>query len=53
MRPAEVDQLIGDYSKAERQLGWSPTTTFTELVELMVDADLELLESGLPVKQAN
>jgi GDPmannose 4,6-dehydratase len=52
MRPAEVDQLIGDYSKAERLLGWRPTTTFDELVELMVDADLELLRSGVPQLQA-
>src|SRR4051794_16066603 len=51
MRPAEVDQLIGDYSKAENELGWKPRTTFRELVELMVDADLELLESGVPRKQ--
>jgi GDPmannose 4,6-dehydratase len=52
MRPAEVDQLIGDYSKAERELGWKPRTTFDELVKLMVDADLELLQSGVPFKQA-
>jgi GDPmannose 4,6-dehydratase len=52
MRPAEVDQLIGDYSKAERELGWKPQTTFEELVRLMVDADLELLQSGVPIKQA-
>jgi GDPmannose 4,6-dehydratase len=43
MRPAEVDQLIGDFSKAERELGWRPETTFEELVKLMVDADYELL----------
>jgi GDPmannose 4,6-dehydratase len=42
-RPAEVDQLIGDPSKAERDLGWKPQTTFEELIRLMVDADLELL----------
>src|SRR4051812_45979946 len=42
-RPAEVDLLIGDYSKARRQLGWEPKTKFTELVKLMVDADIELL----------
>jgi GDPmannose 4,6-dehydratase len=52
MRPAEVDQLIGDYSKAERRLGWKPRTTFEELVKLMVDSDLELLQSGVPIKQA-
>jgi GDPmannose 4,6-dehydratase len=52
MRPAEVDQLIGSYDKAERELGWKPTTTFEELVKLMVDSDIELLESGVPRKQA-
>ena len=43
VRPAEVDQLIGDYSKAERELGWAPKTSFEELIRLMVDADLKLL----------
>ncbi|MGO9959378.1 MAG: GDP-mannose 4,6-dehydratase [Solirubrobacteraceae bacterium] len=42
-RPAEVDQLIGDASKAERQLGWKPDTSFEQLIRLMVDADLQLL----------
>ncbi|HVV01032.1 MAG TPA: GDP-mannose 4,6-dehydratase [Verrucomicrobiae bacterium] len=42
-RPAEVDLLIGDYSKAKRQLGWEPKTKFKALAELMVDADIELL----------
>ena len=42
-RPTEVDLLIGDYSKARRQLGWAPKTGFVELAELMVDADIELL----------
>ncbi len=42
-RPAEVDLLIGDYSKAERVLGWRPKTKFAGLVKLMVDADIELL----------
>jgi GDPmannose 4,6-dehydratase len=52
MRPAEVDQLIGDYSKARDQLGWEPRTSFEELVRLMVDSDLELLSSGAPTKQS-
>ena len=43
-RPAEVDLLIGDYSKAKRQLGWEPKTKFNDLVKLMVDADIQLLE---------
>src|SRR5438034_695918 len=42
-RPAEVELLIGDYSKAKRQLGWEPKTKFVELTKLMVDADVELL----------
>jgi GDPmannose 4,6-dehydratase len=40
-RPAEVDLLIGDPSKAKKKLGWVPKTTFPELVKLMVDAELE------------
>ncbi|MEK7606201.1 MAG: GDP-mannose 4,6-dehydratase [Patescibacteria group bacterium] len=40
-RPAEVDVLLGDYAKAEKELGWKPTTTFRDLVICMVDADLE------------
>jgi GDPmannose 4,6-dehydratase len=43
MRPAEVDQLVGDASKAQQKLGWQPSVSFEELVRLMVDADLELL----------
>jgi GDPmannose 4,6-dehydratase len=42
-RPAEVDLLIGDYSKARKKLGWEPKTKFAELTRLMVDADVELL----------
>ncbi len=41
-RPAEVDLLLGDPAKAKRQLGWEPQVTFDELVNMMVDADLEL-----------
>lgn len=41
LRPAEVDYLIGDYSKAKDKLGWTPQTSFQELVEMMVNADLE------------
>lgn len=41
MRPAEVDYLIGDYSKAKETLGWEPKTSFQELVEMMVKADIE------------
>jgi GDPmannose 4,6-dehydratase len=42
-RPAEVDLLIGDASKARRQLQWEPKTKFTDLTKLMVDADVKLL----------
>ena len=42
-RPAEVDTLVGDASKAQRVLGWEPRTSFEELIALMVDADLERL----------
>ena len=43
-RPAEVDQLVGDASKALRQLGWSPQTRFKDLARLMVDADIAALK---------
>lgn len=46
-RPAEVDLLVGDASKAGRQLGWEPTVSFGELAHLMVDADLEYWERRL------
>jgi GDPmannose 4,6-dehydratase len=42
-RPAEVDLLMGDYSKAKNQLGWEPRTRFQQLAQLMVDADLEAI----------
>src|SRR4030095_10775392 len=45
LRPAEVDHLLGDASKARAELGWMPTVGFKELVEMMVDADLQLLGS--------
>jgi GDPmannose 4,6-dehydratase len=47
-RPAEVDQLIGDASKAKRQMGWEPRTNFEELIRLMVDADHALLSGRRP-----
>jgi GDPmannose 4,6-dehydratase len=43
LRPAEVDHLVGDASRARRKLGWEPRTSFRELIEMMVDADLERL----------
>lgn len=45
VRPAEVDLLIGDPSKAKRDLGWEPKTTFEELIRLMVRSDLALLQA--------
>ncbi|MFZ4827961.1 MAG: GDP-mannose 4,6-dehydratase [Phototrophicaceae bacterium] len=45
MRPAEVDLLIGDPSKAKDQLGWEPEVQFEQLVEMMVEADLKLLKN--------
>jgi GDPmannose 4,6-dehydratase len=44
LRPAEVELLVGDASKAERVLGWKPKTKFKELVRIMVDADVAMLE---------
>jgi GDPmannose 4,6-dehydratase len=47
MRPAEVDLLIGDATKAKATLGWAPRTSFEDLVTMMVDADIELLSGRL------
>ena len=47
MRPAEVDLLVGDSKKAESVLGWKATTSFADLVHLMVNADVALLEAKL------
>jgi GDPmannose 4,6-dehydratase len=44
-RPAEVDQLVGDASKAHKKLGWKPKTKFADLARLMVEADIQLLKS--------
>lgn len=46
MRPAEVDLLVGDPSKAGQELGWEPSVSFRELVRMMVDADLRMLRDG-------
>jgi len=45
-RPAEVDLLVGDASKARRKLGWEPRVSFKELICMMVDADLRALKQG-------
>ncbi|ACL24972.1 MULTISPECIES: GDP-mannose 4,6-dehydratase [Chloroflexus] len=47
MRPAEVDLLIGDASKARQKLGWKPRTSFPELVQMMVEADLQLVKEQM------
>lgn len=47
MRPAEVDLLIGDPSKARQKLGWQPRTSFPELVQVMVEADLQLVKEQM------
>ena len=47
LRPAEVDHLVGDAAKAGQELGWQPKTSFRELVEMMVDADLGRLSDKL------
>ena len=53
LRPAEVDLLIGDPSKAKEKLGWEPSITFPELVELMVEADLAALGLASPNGKAS
>ena len=44
-RPAEVDLLVGDATKARQKLGWKPTVSFEELIHMMVDADMEALQA--------
>jgi GDPmannose 4,6-dehydratase len=46
-RPTEVDALLGDASKAERVLGWKPSTSFSQLVTEMMDSDLAQMRKGL------
>jgi GDPmannose 4,6-dehydratase len=52
-RPAEVDLLIGDPTKAKKQLGWEPKTTFKELVALMVSEDMKLAEREKTLAEAD
>ena len=47
LRPAEVEHLIGDPTKAREKLGWEPSVSFEQLVQIMVDADMELVEIEL------
>jgi GDPmannose 4,6-dehydratase len=53
LRPSEVDSLVGDASKAERVLNWKPKTKWKQLAEIMVDADVKLLEDKLSGKDIN
>ena len=46
LRPAEVDLLLGDPSKAKDKLGWEPRTSFEEMIQRMVDSDIERLKKG-------
>jgi len=51
-RPAEVEQLLGDASKAREKLGWKPRVAFKELVRIMVDHDLDLAKDELTLREA-
>ena len=50
LRPAEVELLIGDYSKAKQKLGWEPKTKCADLARLMVDADIQSLQEKMSGK---
>ena len=52
LRPAEVDLLVADVSKAREVLEWAPKTDFEQMVRLMVDADVKLLQAGAPLTSA-
>ena len=52
VRPSEVDLLLGDASKARKELGWTPKVTFKELVRMMVESDLRVARQELAVQQA-
>ncbi len=52
LRPAEVDHLVADSSRVQAELGWTPETSFEELVQMMVEADLERLSVGVPPARA-
>jgi GDPmannose 4,6-dehydratase len=53
LRPTEVDVLLGDASKAQRKLGWKAKTSFADLIELMVKADLQLARNEAHLKTVN
>ncbi len=48
IRPAEVDHLCGDFAKAREKLGWKPSVGFKQLIEMMVKADLKVVQSSIP-----
>jgi GDPmannose 4,6-dehydratase len=50
IRPAEVDHLCGNSGKARERLGWKPTTSFTQLIQMMVAADLRLVQASIPAE---
>jgi GDPmannose 4,6-dehydratase len=50
-RPTEVETLLGDPSKAQRELGWTPRTTFEQLVDEMVEADLKAAQRDALVRE--
>jgi GDPmannose 4,6-dehydratase len=52
MRPAEVDHLLGDASRARTELGWAPTVGFEQLIAMMVDADVARHQARLRAGQA-
>lgn len=52
LRPAEVDLLLGDPSKAREKLGWVPTTTVEQLAAMMVDQDLEIAKREKTLRDA-
>ncbi len=51
VRPSEVDLLLGDASKARKELGWAPKVTFKELVRMMVESDLRVARQELAIQQ--
>ncbi|MGN0938532.1 MAG: GDP-mannose 4,6-dehydratase, partial [Selenomonas sp.] len=50
-RPAEVDVLVGKPDKAEEKLGWKAQTDLTQLIHMMMDADLERVQAELRLKE--
>ncbi len=53
VRPAEVELLLGDSTKALKKLGWAPKTSFEELIKMMIDADLERIENDIKLFNLN